>query len=438
MKQSINLKPLEFKKYYKEHCNIDNKLHNLLINIVPLYKEYNKEYQNNLKNPNISNTQIKKRLNNLHKDIKGFQEQIYLNRLEMSNVLNLNTFLNSNDKLKYSDKLITFYQNNSNNLNSSNNKNQMNYNNQVNYCLEPFFDSNERLNFNIKCNRNFYCNQNQSSDCKLKVSEYYGNNKFSNQCNTYNLLPNCNVRSSTILDRYSKNDLLQSRDTVSSNTSNDVSNDRNIEIPINISSGIRRSKKVQLSNVNLLQPDRPRMSKLSKKVSKNFNSPNTQSRSNNFQGVNVSQLDNAYINKHNELMSVYKAYKILFNKVNKYKNELDKVKTLTTSKLINNNTMSKMLKDQKYVMNSVKKMQDVLVEKNVLKPEERVPTEPVVSHPQNMNHFNTHLKEQINNVISKKHNVFSDKNIDSLRRQLQKIKTSNNVSTDKINIKSFV
>ena len=55
-----------------------------------------------------------------------------------------------------------------------------------------------------------------------------------------------------------------------------------------------------------------------------------------------------------------------------------------------------------------------------------------------MNHFNTHLKEQINNVISKKHNVFSDKNIDGLRRQLQKIKTSNNVSTDKINIKSFV
>ena len=62
---------------------------------------------------------------------------------------------------------------------------------------------------------------------------------------------------------------------------------------------------------------------LNTKVSKNSNIPNIQSRSNNFQGVNVSQLDNAYINKHNELMSVYKAYANI-NKVNKYKNELIK------------------------------------------------------------------------------------------------------------------
>ena len=36
-------------------------------------------------------------------------------------------------------------------------------------------------------------------------------------------------------------------------------------------------------------------------------------------------------------MNVYKAYQILFNKVNKYKDNLDKVKSLS-SKLINNNT----------------------------------------------------------------------------------------------------
>ena len=54
-------------------------------------------------------------------------------------------------------------------------------------------------------------------------------------------------------------------------------------------------------------------------------------------------------------MNVYKAYQILFNKVNKYKDNLDKVKSLSSSKLINNNTMNKMLKDQKYVTNSIVK-----------------------------------------------------------------------------------
>ena len=59
-----------------------------------------------------------------------------------------------------------------------------------------------------------------------------------------------------------------------------------------------------------------------------------------------------------------------------------------------------MLKDQKFVMDSVKKMQNILVDKNVLKPEERVPTEPVVSHPNNMEHFNNSVKNQINTMIT--------------------------------------
>lgn len=99
------------------------------------------------------------------------------------------------------------------------------------------------------------------------------------------------------------------------------------------------------------------------------------------------------------------AYQILFNKVNKYKDDLDKVKSLSTSKIINNDTMNKMLQDQKYVMNSVDKMQEALVKKNILTPEERIPTEPVVSHPQNMEHFNNTLKDQINEVIEKKSNI---------------------------------
>lgn len=161
-------------------------------------------------------------------------------------------------------------------------------------------------------------------------------------------------------------------------------------------------------------------------------------------GVNVEQLDKAYINKHNELMNVYKAYQILFNKVNKYKDDLDRVKSLSTSKLINNNTMKKMLEDQKYVMNSVSKMQDQLVNNNILKPEERVPTEPVVSHPQNMNHFNDSLKTQINGLISNKTNLNSktkDKLMDLLKSKtsINQLLDSNNGSNSSIfNINTLV
>jgi hypothetical protein len=161
-------------------------------------------------------------------------------------------------------------------------------------------------------------------------------------------------------------------------------------------------------------------------------------------GVNIEQLDKAYINKHNELMNVYKAYQILFNKVNKYKDDLDRVKSLSTSKLINNNTMKKMLEDQKYVMNSVSKMQDQLVNNNILKPEERVPTEPVVSHPQNMNHFNDSLKSQINGLISTKTNLNSktkDKLMSLLRDKtsINQILDSNNGSNSSIfNINTLV
>ena len=40
-------------------------------------------------------------------------------------------------------------------------------------------------------------------------------------------------------------------------------------------------------------------------------------------------------------------------------------------------------------------MQDQLVNNNILKPEERIPTEPVVSHPQNMNHLMIVLRRKL-------------------------------------------
>lgn len=173
----------------------------------------------------------------------------------------------------------------------------------------------------------------------------------------------------------------------------------------------------------------------------------TQSTQSTQSGVNIEQLDKAYINKHNELMNVYNAYQILYNKVNKYKDDLDKVKSLSSSKLINNSTMEKMLEDQKYVMNSVSKMQDQLVNNNILKPEERVPTEPVVSHPQNMKHFNDNIKTQINSMINQKPNLnpktkdklFSlIKNQNSIKQSIDTNKDTSNSSQNLFNINTLV
>jgi len=117
--------------------------------------------------------------------------------------------------------------------------------------------------------------------------------------------------------------------------------------------------------------------------------------------INVKELDEAYLQKHNELMTVYKAYQSLFNKVLNYKDELDKYKQLPTGSTISRTHMDKLIKDQGFVMNMIDKMQDQLVSKNIISNTEKIPVNPVTSHPKNIETFNNTMRDQIKHIIDR-------------------------------------
>ena len=117
--------------------------------------------------------------------------------------------------------------------------------------------------------------------------------------------------------------------------------------------------------------------------------------------ITVKELDNAYLQKHNELMTVYQAYQKLFNKVLNYKDELDKYKKLSTGSLISRNHMDKLIADQGFVMNMIDKMQDQLVSQNIISNTEKVPVNPVVSNPENIETFNNTMRDQIKHIIDR-------------------------------------
>ena len=118
--------------------------------------------------------------------------------------------------------------------------------------------------------------------------------------------------------------------------------------------------------------------------------------------ITVKELDHAYLQKHNELMTVYKAYQNLFSKTVGYKDELDKYKQLPTGSLISRNQMDKLIADQGFVMNMIDKMQDQLIDKNILSTTEKVPVNPVASHPQNIETFNNTMRDQIKHIIDRR------------------------------------
>jgi len=137
--------------------------------------------------------------------------------------------------------------------------------------------------------------------------------------------------------------------------------------------------------------------------------------------VNVRELDTSYINKHNELMTMFKAYKKLYSKTLDYKEKLDEFKTLDVRSSITKRQMGQMLGDQKYVMKSLDKMQDDLIKKDILRNDERIPTTPVVSNLNNIGMFNDTMKEQINNVIGRNSNVTRN-----AKQEIHKILGTNN------------
>ena len=117
--------------------------------------------------------------------------------------------------------------------------------------------------------------------------------------------------------------------------------------------------------------------------------------------ISINELDDAYLQKHNELMTVYKAYQNLFNKVLNYKSELDKYKQLPTTSSISRSHMDNLIKDQAFVMSMIEKMQDKLVSNNIISTTEKVPVNPVASNPENIAIFNDTMREQIRSIVDR-------------------------------------
>ena len=142
--------------------------------------------------------------------------------------------------------------------------------------------------------------------------------------------------------------------------------------------------------------------------------------------VGFSELDTAYINKHNELMQMYKAYKILFSKAMKYKEELSEFRALNIKSSISRPKLNKMLDEQKYIMKSLDNMQSELIKKDILRGDERIPTVPVIGSLSNMTMFNDTMREQINSAISRDTEV-----TENAKEQIDKIlKTRNDEERD--------
>ena len=138
--------------------------------------------------------------------------------------------------------------------------------------------------------------------------------------------------------------------------------------------------------------------------------------------ISVSELDNAYLQKHNELMTVFKAYQNLYTKVLNYKEQLEKYKKLPTGSSISRCEMEKMLKDQRFVMDMIDKMQDNLVSNKVLTNSEKVLVTPVASNPDNMNAFNDTMRNQIKHIIERQVDINPNtkSKIENLLSQYQK------------------
>ncbi len=137
--------------------------------------------------------------------------------------------------------------------------------------------------------------------------------------------------------------------------------------------------------------------------------------------ISVSELDNAYLQKHNELMTVFKAYQNLYTKVLNYKEQLEKYKKLPTGSSISRCEMEKMLKDQRFVMDMIDKMQDNLVSNKVLTDSEKVLVTPVASNPDNINAFNDTMRNQIKHIIERQVDINpgTKSKIENLLKQYQ-------------------
>ena len=64
-----------------------------------------------------------------------------------------------------------------------------------------------------------------------------------------------------------------------------------------------------------------------------------------------------------------------------------------------------MIKDQSFIMNTIDKMQDKLVDDNIISNSEKVLITPVVNNPENINSFNDTVRDQMHNIIDRSKNI---------------------------------
>jgi uncharacterized protein (UPF0335 family) len=116
--------------------------------------------------------------------------------------------------------------------------------------------------------------------------------------------------------------------------------------------------------------------------------------------VSLNEIDVAYLRKHNELMTMYKAYQQLYAKVNEYKDKLDDVKSVRVSSFLTREQLSKMVEDQSRIMGSLATMQQNMVVKGVLSPSETVDVSQITG--KQIDDLNNNLGNQINNIVKEK------------------------------------
>lgn len=114
--------------------------------------------------------------------------------------------------------------------------------------------------------------------------------------------------------------------------------------------------------------------------------------------VSLNEIDLAYIKKHNELMTMYKAYQKLYEKTLDYKNQLSTFKAVRVDSILTREQLSKMVKDQEDIMNGLDTMQKNMVKEGILTENELVPVHQYTG--KEVHKLNNGLQNQIGKIVA--------------------------------------
>jgi hypothetical protein len=122
--------------------------------------------------------------------------------------------------------------------------------------------------------------------------------------------------------------------------------------------------------------------------------------------VSLDEIDIAYLKKHNELMTIYKAYQTLYGRVIEYKKKLDEVKPVRIHSVLTREQLSRMVKDQDRIMNSISVMQQNMVQQGILQQSETVDVNNFTG--KEIQQLNHNLGEQLNKIVQTKPSINLD------------------------------